>query len=306
MFGTLIGIIYLSSIIGHRSRISRSLFTCGFTIATIISLVQTGNSSEICSASLILLYSLIALNLSSSNCLFFGNDSKNARPNVRSDALHLIDNQTKPLIYLAGAKLLTTFCYFLPFVSIVSQILVQPNVMHADVSNTVRHFFGLFLSRLALGTVTILLARHNVNYLSVIYLMPLATFLAAILLIPLLDHKHLTECTIELCIILPLYVAFSLVVDVIDHRVVFNTDSDPGFVPNVISLTFATFVEHLLDVLFSVVYLNDWIGAKMIITSFAILSLTFLSHRLTTSTTHKQYNKIFSFRTTYVNGSEVF
>ncbi|XP_031638659.1 uncharacterized protein LOC116350831 [Contarinia nasturtii] len=287
VLGALIGFIYLSSVIIVHLQISLSPFTCLFTIATIISITQADASPEICSISLVLLYSLFALNLSSSNCLFpeLKNETKNVHTNVQFSAMNL--TVKKPLIYLAGAKLLTTFCYFLPFVSIALQIFIQPNALLTDVNNRSQHLFVLLLSRLALGTVTILLARHNVkfNYFSIIYIMPLTTLLAAILLLPLFDLRHLTKYTIEFYIIMTLYVAFSLVVDVIDHRVAFKMDFEFGFVPSnrVIALTFASFIEHLLDLLFSVIYLNDWITAKMIVTSLAIISLSLITHNKLTS-----------------------
>lgn len=283
VLGSLIGIIYLTSIIG-RLQINLSLFTGFFTIATITSITQTKTSPEIISVSLILVYSLIALNLSSFNCLFLESYSNFVVTNVEFGALSLIVKQTKSLIYLAGAKLLTTFCYFLPFTRIASQILVHPNVLHSNVSKDISNeFVVLFFSRLALGTITILIVRHNVHYLSTIYVMPIAILFATMLLIPLFDLRHLTECSFVFFIILTLYVAFSLTVDVIGHRVALNPDFDLGFIPKAMSLTFATFNEHLVDVLFMVVYLNDLINAKMILTSLAIISLSSLSYKLTTS-----------------------
>lgn len=270
-------------------------------MATIISITQTDVSSEICSISLVLLYSLFALNLSSSNCLFpaLETDSKILHTNRQFGTMNLIVKQTKPLIYLAGAKLLTVFCYFLPFVSISVQIFVQSNVLHADINNETKYLVVLCLSRLALGTVTILLARHNVkfNYSTIIYIMLLTTLLAAILILPLFDLRHFTKCTIDFYIfyiIMTVYVAFSLIVDVIDHRVALKMDLEFDFMPSdrVITLTFATFIEHLLDLLFSVIYLSNWINVKMIITSLVIISLSLITHnKLISSKTTEQYDK---------------
>lgn len=284
--GILIGFIYLSSVIG-RLQIRLTPFTCGFTIATIFSLTQAKVSYELCCVSLTLVYALIALNLSSSNWLFSVSESKNTELYAENGTTHLIVKQMRPLIYLAGAKLLTVFCYFAPFVCIASQILVQPNVSFADVNNTstddeiFNDLIVLFLTRLALGTITILLERHNVNYLTIIYIMPVTMLLAIILLIPLLDLRRLiTECTFVFCIMMTTYVAISLFVDIISHRVVLSTKLDLDSV-KVISLTFATFIEHLIDVLFVVIYLSDWISAELIITSLSIVTLTLLFHKYT-------------------------
>lgn len=280
VLGVLIGIIYLSSVIRREPN---SIFTYGFAIATIISIAQTNVSFEMCCVSLILVYSLIALNLSSVNCLFA--QPKNGRINNEIGTLNAVVKQTRLLIYLAGAKLLTVFCYFAPFVCRASQMAFHSaNALIADVNNNeiFNDLIFLLLTRLALGTITILCVRHNVNYLTIIYLMPLTLLHAVALLIPILDlNCILTECTFTFCIIMTLYVALSLFADVLGHRVALHTnyDFDSAISSKVISITFANFIEHLIDASFVVVYLNDWIGAKFILTSLAIMSLTIIIHR---------------------------
>lgn len=283
VLGALIGLIYSTSVIARlQSSLWTSIYAGGFTIATIISISQTKVSAEISCVSLTLIYSLIALNLSNANCLFPDTISQCSQSKATFAASHLIVNETRSLIYLAGAKLLTVFCFFLPFSCIVVQFLMQPIVSFADdVNNTTTdQIFNdlviLFITRLALGTITILLVRHNVNYLSFVYLMPLTILFAVVLLFPLLD---LIEYTPEFCIVLTIYVAFSLFVDVIGHHVTLNADLNLDSAPKVISLTFATFIEHLVDVAIVVVYLNDWISAKLIITSFAIIFVTVIAQK---------------------------
>lgn len=300
---TLIGIIYLLSVIERLQICLLSPFNCGFTIATIISINQTKISSEICSVSLTLIYSLIALHLSSSNWLFAENKMKNSQhAQTEFIATNLTVKQTRPLIYLAGAKLLTVFCYFLPFACIVSQLIYPSNATVDDNNNNNEDDNGggvhnntstdqifndlvvLLLTRLALGTITILIVRHNVSYSSIAYLMPVIILSAVILLIPLFDLENLfTKFTI--CIIMFIYVTLSLLFDVIGHR---SIEFDLRSTPKVISLTFATFIEHLIDVAIVVVYLNDWISAKIIVTSLAIVSLSILCQKLATPS--EQYN----------------
>lgn len=290
VLGVLIGAHYLTSVIvSLESSLSTSTYACGFTIATIISISQTKVSTEISCVSLTLIYSLIALNLSNSNCLFPDNVSQCSRSKAAFAASHLIVKETRPLIYLAGAKLLTVFCFFLPFSCIVVQFLMQPIVSLADddVNNTTTdQIFNdlviLFVTRVTLGTIAILLVRHNVNYVSFVYLMPLTILLAVVLLFPLLDLRHLIEHTPTFCILLTIYVAFSLFVDIIGHHVTLNADLNLNSAPKVISLTFATFIEHLVDVAIIVIYLNDWISAKLIITSFLIIFLTVIAQKLAT------------------------
>lgn len=282
VLGVLIGIIYLSSVIG-REQNSLSSFIYGFTIATIISIARTNVSFEICCVSLILVYSLIALHLSTVNCLFV--QPKNVQINSEICASNAVVKQTRLLIYLAGAKLLTVFCYFAPFICRASQITIHTtNAPIADVNNDkiFNDLVVLLLTRLALGTITILCVRHNINYLTIIYLVPLTMLHAVAFLIPILDLKCLfTDGSFTFCIIMLLYIALSLFADVLGHRVALhaNCDFDLNISTKVITITFANFIEHLIDVSFVVVYLNDWIGAKLILTSLAILSLTVILHR---------------------------
>lgn len=315
ILGSLIGLIYLTSVIVHLQS-NLTIYLCGFTIATLISISQPQVSTEICCVSLTLIYSLIALNLSSANWLFADSVTKNVRPNVVAfnATFNLIVKQTRPLIYLAGAKLLTVFCFFLPFICIASQILNhRANASVVDINNITTSdkddtnnidsissindddeifsdLMVLLVTRLALGTITILLVRHNVNYLSIVYLMPLTTFLAVVLLFPLLDLRHLiAESRFEFSAIITIYVAFSLFVDVIGHRVAFDGEMDFHSAPTVITLTFATFIEHLIDVGIVVVYLNDWISAQLIITALAIIFLSILFEKLTTSSEQRNF-----------------
>lgn len=283
VLGALIGVIYLSSVLVCL-QFGPSPSTYGFTIATMISITQTEVSTEISCVSLTLVYSLIALNLSSSNWLFATNHANNARLCAAFGA-NAIVKQTRAVIYLAGAKLLNVFCSFLPFVCIISQVLQQPSAF-ADVNNATDQIFNdlavLFLTRLALGTITILLFRHNVNWSSAISLVPFTVFLAVVLLLPLFDLSHfISEFSCVHCLI-ALYVGLSLFVDVIGHHVALNADLELRSAPNMLSLTFATFIEHLVDVSIVVVYLNDWISAKLILTSLIIIFLTIFSHKVST------------------------
>lgn len=256
-------------------------------MATIISISQTEVSSEICCISLTLIYSLIALHLSSSNWIFRENVATSFRlTSAEFGATNLIVKQTRPLIYLAGAKLLTVFCYFLPFACIVSPLLYQPNVSVGDVNNTTnQHIFNdlivLLLTRLALGTITALVLHHNVNCSSIVYLGPVVILFAVVLLIPLLDLEHLFA-EFKFSTVMIIYVALSLLFDVIGHRAALSIDLDLRSAPTIISLTFATFIEHLIDVTVVVVYLNDWISAKIIITALMILCLSILCQKITT------------------------
>lgn len=377
--GTLIGVIYLTSIIvclqsGYTStgtttttqtayRSSATICGC-LTIALIVLLSQTKISIELCCVSLTLIYSLIALNLSHSSWVFGDGGGSNSssnnvdqqwqlrlqrrqefcalaaadattetvavtvRPsNVRPfDAFNLVvGKQTRPLIYLAGAKLLTIFCFFLPFICIASQITIHANISFTDgvdvnknnvnvltsankddVSSSIiigggkifTDFMVLLLTRIALGSIAILFVRHNVNFLSILYLIPITIGLAIMLLVPLLDlpwHSNTVQ-TITFSVVMVIYVAFSLIVDIIGHHAVLyankmeigHSHGATDAALKVISLTFATFIEHLIDICIVVVYLNDWISAKLIATSFAIIFLTMILSQTSANTNKRK------------------
>lgn len=371
MSGTLVGVIYLTSIIsclqsgyGSSAATTRTSYCgsasiCGcLTIALIVLLSQTKISIELCCVSLTLIYGLLALNLSRSSWIFGGNvdqqwqwrpqrrqgycattTAESVAVGVRPSNVQAFDTfdasfnlvvgkQTRPLIYLAGAKLLTIFCFFLPFISIASRITIHANILFTDVDNDNKNqnnnkngnddftsadeddvingiiissgsskiftdLMVLLLTRIALGSIAILLVRHNVNYSSIVYLVPISTGLAILLLIPMFDlPSHLnTVQTIAFSIVMIMYVAFSLIVDIIGHHAVLYADEiAAAAAPKVISLTFATFTEHLIDICIVVVYLNDWISAKLIATSFAIIFLTMIFSQTTANSSERKQN----------------
>lgn len=335
-----------------RSAFYSNASICGcFTIATIVLLSLATISIELCCVSLTLIYSLIALNLSHSSWVF-GDDAKqrewqlrqrhefpmnatavasktvdvNVRPSNAQTFNLIVGKQTRPLIYLAGAKLLTIFCYFLPFICIASRVTIQANILfdnngygdqhennlisanEADVSNSIGNhkiftdLMVLLVTRIALGFIAILLVRHNVNQLSIVYLMPITIGYAIMLLVPLFDlpWHSFTVQTIAFSIIMIIYVAFSLLVDIIGHHAVLYANQTmchsyaaaaaDTAAPKVIALIFATFIEHLIDICIVVVYLNDWISAKLIATSFAIIFLTMIFSQKSTNSGERPPN----------------
>lgn len=322
-----------------------------------ILLSQTKISIELCCVSLTLIYSLIVLNLSHSSWVFGNNVDQQwqwhltrrqefcavaataaittesvgvtVRPsNVRTfDAFNLVvGKQTRPLIYLTGAKLLTIFCFFLPFICIASRITIHANILFTDVddnknngndftsaneddvSNSSSIIIGkiftdlmvLLLTRIALGSIAILLVRHNVNGLSIVYLIPITIGIAVMLLVPLFDMpwQPNTVQTITFSVVMIIYVAFSLIVDIIGHHAVLyanememsHSHSTGATAPKVISLTFATFIEHLIDICIVVVYLNDLISVEVIATSFAIIFLTMILSQTSASNSEQKQN----------------
>lgn len=323
IMGTFIGFIYLSAIITRLQTILLALYICGLSIATAYSLAQCSIAWEIPCALLVLNYSLIVLQLSHSSWIFWS--SVHITPTKSKQIFANYAIELKPLIYLTGAKMLTVLCYFLPFFHYVGRaavalaesrekevedtqdtrfvhiISLQPmhlqpvHCKHNSVNcmstatTTITHLIVLLLTRIALGTATILLhrkyvRRHSVNYLMLINCALFATLFVAVVPITSFATPHqmariadetVLVCLCAVCIV---YVTISMVVDVFDTATVTvknNCCSDAtSAASELISLTFATFVEHLVDVSFMVVYINDWIGAKIVLTVIAIGCLT--------------------------------
>lgn len=259
LMGTFIGIIYLSAIVIIWLQINLSTFTCSFTMAVIIAIKTISIAPDIVYAMVVLTYSLIVLNVSSIlwNSATTINIIKHQNiPSVR---------KLRPLIYLIGAKLLTIFCYYLPFGYCITAMRCN-------------HLIILLLTRLALGTIIICIIfyRDNVNYLTVIYLCLLASLFTIVLLIAFVDD--LKQIQWILCI--TVYCAFSFIVDVIEHRAVLLTEQF-SIENRIISITFADVVEHLIDILVIVIYLNDWNSAKLILTSLTVTGFTLAVQQVT-------------------------
>lgn len=161
------------------------------------------------------------------------------------------------------------------------------NCMPMD--TTITHLIVLLLTRIALGTATILLhrkyvRRQSVNYLMLINCALFATLFVAVVPITSFASPHqmarIADKTVLVCLygVCILYVTISMIVDVFDTAMVTVKSSccsdATSAASELISLTFATFVEHLVDVSLVVVYINDWISAKIVLTVIAIVCLT--------------------------------
>lgn len=280
--GTLIGIIYLSAVVITWLQINLSPFTCTFTIAIVIATNQTTVSFDILYATVTLDYSLIVLNVAQSMHIELRTQSKQNIPIVGCC------RKLQPLVYLIGAKLLTIFCYYLPFGYGIAMHLLGQNTVVSIVSNgtTFNHLIILLLTRFAVGTITIFILmrtrtiRDNVNHLSVIYLILLAFLFGSVVLIAFVDHK-----VFQLfggCLVAGYY-AFSFIVDVIGHEAALLSPMGFDVATKTISITFATFIEHLIDILVIVIYLNDSIGARLIVTILAVACFALVMQQVTRS-----------------------
>lgn len=280
IIGASVGFVYLSALM-ERTQITLSIFTAGFVAAIIIVCSKLKASTEIASVAFVLTYSLAALVLSMSQLPV----------SAQAKCIQTGTNNFRSLIFLIGAKLLTIFCYFLPFACILWRryVIVQPNtVTNNAISSTVvaslNHLIVLLSTRLILGTIAIFIhhkqmsqQRRNVNYLPVVYLIVVSVVAALSLIFYINDFAHLASLratyvfgdAAAICV----YVGFSLFVDVIGHRVAFDDFGAMDASTKILSLTFATFIEHLIDVIFMVTYLNDFINSKLILTSLGFVCL---------------------------------
>lgn len=305
--GILIGIIYLSAVVFQWLRINLSLFTCSFGIAIGITLHQTNVSFELFLASILLLYAVIVLNFSQS--MWFVNHSKfQSKPfDIPICASTINAQKMKPLIYLIGAKLLTILCYYLPFF-----YYILDASRHTDLSHSVSHLSTalitvtsfnhlviLLLTRIILGTFTIFIlhktaVRNNINYyLTFIYLILLAIlFGVAIMLITIVDLKmFIVKLQWFGVFLIAIYIAFSFVVDVICQQIISFEDVEFNSATGTISITFATFIEHLIDILVNSFYLNDWIGTTYILAAVTMAGFTVIMQQVSRTSIFK-YDRI--------------
>lgn len=295
IMGAFIGFIYLSAIITRLQTILLWLCVCGLLITTAYLFAQRTIAWEILCATLVLIYSLIVLQLSHSNWIF---RLQIAQGEYQSILAVNHAAELKPLVYLTGAKLLTVFCYFLPFFHYATRALNELQLANANRLSTTTTTIGvlivLLLARLALGTITILLHqkylhRFTVNYLMLINSALFATlFVAIVPITSLARHQIVITETVQaylwsvcLCIV---YVTISLIVDVFETATVTvnHCTNIISAATQCISLTFATFIEHLMDVSFIVVYINDWLSAKIVLTVIGIVcvSMTIEKYRI--------------------------
>lgn len=306
VMGVLIGIIYLSAVVFQWLRIKLSLFTCSFGIAIGITLHQTNVSFELFLASILLLYAVIVLSFSQSTC-FVNHRNIQSKPFDipigATTAATINARKLKPLIYLIGAKLLTIFCYYLPFL----YCMLSPS-QYADLScgvsrlnaaliavTSFNHLIILLLTRIVLGTFTIFIlhkqaVRDNINYyLTFIYLILLAILFAIIItLITIVDFKMFSEKFqwFGICLV-AIYVAFSLVVDIICQQIISFEDVEFNSATGTISITFATFIEHLIDILVNSFYLNDWIYTTYILAAVTMAGFTVIMQQLSRTSIFK-------------------
>lgn len=296
VMGILIGIIYLSAVVFTWLRINLSLFTCSFAVTILITVHQTNVSFELFFASILLVYAVIVLYLSQST---FANRSIQSKPHDISIAA-INARKLKPLIYLIGAKLLTIFCYYLPFLycmlgSPPTDIAGSVSRLNATlIVTSFNHLIILILTRIALGTFTIFIlhktaVRHNINGLTFIYLVLIAILFAVVMmLITIVDLKAFIVRFqwFGICLV-ALYMAFSFVVDVICHQIISFDNIELNSATCAISITFATFIEHLIDILVNSLYLNDWIGATYILAAMTMAGFTVILQQVSRSSIFK-------------------
>lgn len=146
------------------------------------------------------------------------------------------------------------------------------------------HLIILLLTRLILGTCTILIQqkyflRCNVNYLLLIYFTLLTTLFVAIVIIAFSEHKNLIINNLMLATLSIVYVTISMIVDVFDTATAIdiNAGNNLNIPIDSISIVFATFIEHLIDIILVVIYINDWFSVGIILASITIACISITS-----------------------------
>lgn len=201
-----------------------------------------------------------------------------------------------PLLFLTGAKLLTIFCYNLPFAWLAIQYfhLTAAAYMHhnVDATKTFNHLIVLMCTRCVLGIFTIfddiIANRHdaNANHLSAAICLTILLCATVFVLTLLLNEQMMTALTeyfVQMnyefgvgVAVSAIYVLLSICIDSIGHTttIVSTTSSIYSFGKRTQSLMFASCVEHLIDVGFVVIYLNRLMDTRLILMAMCFCGLT--------------------------------
>lgn len=189
----------------------------------------------------------------------------------------------RPLVFITGAKLLSIFCSNIPFALIAFKYFhaVNGGLQDRSVCVTQCHLIALLTARLILGGLALSLtdrgeADRNLRYRLIPIRLILIAFGCNLILygsiryasgvIPLWNINHFVGWTI-----VSAYIICSIFIDAYGHMAAVSQWPCP-LTKRPLAIAFATCIEHLVHVLFVVVYLTDvWNGALFLSTCMFIL-----------------------------------
>lgn len=285
--GALVGLIYGLAVIIRSTEIKKiylPLFTLYLTTVVAFLCIIVRPTNELISVMFTLIYALLVLVLAQTETREYCNSSLNQ---VNLSKWFRINgserNDLRPLIYLTGAKLLTIFCSNLPFVCVAMEFIHSLNGTTNNIP--INYLIVLFMTRFVLGTITISVNKNVVKCfsdLSAMCLVMCGANLIAMLLI-LLHVNNLFSNLIDrilnqqfctgVCMII-VYISLTLCIDVIGHYSVIIADTHLCFAKKSLSIAYATCVEHLIDILFIVIYLNNLTNSIFIWSTFCCVGLS--------------------------------
>lgn len=194
---------------------------------------------------------------------------------------HFFENSNvRPLIFLCGAKLLSTFCSNIPFIFITFNYFDVLHYKYKSNDYIMYHLLALFTARIILGALAMIkgnLNRKIIRFMikSIVIVMVCNLFIYIIIrtmksVQVLFDYKHMIGG-----IIINIYVLSAICMDSLSH-VMAISQSSYSFFKRPLIITFATCIEHLIYILFIVIYLAEISNSILFIFTFLFIGVTIL------------------------------
>lgn len=287
--GALSASVYLSAVLTrcHGKTTTLPLFTLIMAIILVFASRQT--SIEVLACTWSLLYALVVLSLTQIIVV----DEPNGC-GAQIDGRVAARRNLRPLAFLTGAKLLSILCYNLPFACVALQYFhLVATANHVDASKSFNHLIVFMCTRCVLGIFTIFddANRHETNANAVVNHLSAAIYLTVLMcativaLLLLLLNERMMNCVNEYLAqngydfgagvtVAGVYAALSICLESIGHSAMMSTTSIFSFGKRSQSIVFASCIEHLIDVGFTVVHLNRLIDTRLVLMAMCFCSLS--------------------------------
>lgn len=286
--GALSASIYLSAVTTRCLGKTKTLPL--FTVSAFITLVFVSRRmalpNEVLACAWSVLYGLVVLTLT--QLIFIDKLSESI------DGTSIARRNLQPLAFLTGAKLLTILCYNLPFACIAMQYfhLLATSSHHVDASKSFNHLIIFICTRCILGIFTIFddTNKHEMNAYAVVNHLSTAIYLtvlmcATMVTLLLLLNEEMMNCVneylvrneYEFCagvLVSGAYAVLSVYIDSIGHSAMISATSIFSFGKRSQSIVFASCIEHLIDVGFTVIHLSQLVDTRLILIAMCFCGMS--------------------------------
>lgn len=204
---------------------------------------------------------------------------------TRFNSEFFTDPNIRPLIYLIGAKLLTIACSFIPFFYVARNYFAVNDALRRDRINVSQcHLIAMLSARTVFG------ALANTNASSIVYvykvMRPIVCAFGMNLLV-LVALRHISRVSPPIFdaefaagwLIVCAYVILSLCLDAFSHVNALNASS-LAVIKRPLAVTFAACIDHLIHLLFIIVYLSDVSNWKLFVFTFWFIGMSAMWQRL--------------------------